>query len=47
MNATLEETALWYGATLQAIACGTRHIIKAMNAKGYDISQICTWAADI
>lgn len=40
LNTTIEETALWYGATLQAIAYGTRHIIEAMNAKGYNISQI-------
>ncbi len=40
LNATVEETALQYGATLQAIAYGTRHIIEAMNAKGYHISQI-------
>jgi FGGY-family pentulose kinase len=40
LNSTVEELSLWYGATLQAIAYGTRHIIEAMNAKGYDISQI-------
>ena len=28
------------GAALQAIAYGTRHIIEAMNTKGYYISQI-------
>lgn len=40
LNASVNEVALWYGATLQAIAYGTRHIIEAMNAKGYKISQI-------
>jgi FGGY-family pentulose kinase len=37
LNTTIEETALWYGASLQAIAYGTRHIIEAMNAKGYEM----------
>lgn len=40
LNGTIEEVSLWYGATLQAIAYGTRHIVEAMNAKGYSISQI-------
>jgi len=40
LNTTARETALWYGATLQAIAYGTRHIVEAMNAKGYRVSQI-------
>jgi ribulose kinase len=40
LNSTVEEVSLWYGATLQAIAYGTRHIVEAMNAKGYNISQI-------
>jgi FGGY-family pentulose kinase len=40
LNATVEEVALWYGATIQAIAYSTRHIIEAMNAKGYKISRI-------
>ena len=40
LNASVNEVALWYGATLQAIAYGTRHIIEAMNAKNYRISQI-------
>ncbi len=35
-----EDVALWYYATIQAIAYGTRHIIEAMNAKGYDIRRI-------
>jgi FGGY-family pentulose kinase len=40
LNTGVNEVAMWYGATLQAIAYGTRHIIEAMNAKGYLISQI-------
>ena len=40
LSSDLEEVALWYGATLQAIAYGTRHILEAMNAKGYSIKQI-------
>ncbi|MBW2137243.1 MAG: FGGY-family carbohydrate kinase [Deltaproteobacteria bacterium] len=40
LSSSPEEVALWYYATLQAIAYGTRHIIEAMNEKGYDIRQI-------
>jgi FGGY-family pentulose kinase len=40
LSSAPEEVALWYYATLQAIAYGTRHIIEAMNEKGYDIRQI-------
>lgn len=40
LSSSQEEVALWYYATLQAIAYGTRHIIEAMNEKGYDIRQI-------
>jgi FGGY-family pentulose kinase len=40
LSSTPEEVALWYYATLQAIAYGTRHIIEAMNEQGYDIRQI-------
>ncbi len=40
LSSTPEEVALWYYATLQAIAYGTRHIIEAMNEQGYDIRRI-------
>lgn len=40
LNRSPEEVALWYGATLQAIACGTRHILEEMNARGYAIEKI-------
>jgi D-ribulokinase len=40
LNQTPEEVASLYYATIQAIAYGTRHIIEAMNEKGYDIQNI-------
>jgi FGGY-family pentulose kinase len=40
LNETPEDVALLYYATMQAIAYGTRHIIEAMNEKGYDIQNI-------
>jgi len=40
LSDTPEDVALWYYATIQAIAYGTRHIIQAMNAKGYQIDRI-------
>jgi ribulose kinase len=40
LNMTHEEVAIWYGATLQSIAYGTRHIIEEMNTAGYAINQI-------
>lgn len=40
LSSTPEDVALWYYATIQAIAYGTRHIIEAMNAEGYDIRRI-------
>jgi FGGY-family pentulose kinase len=35
-----DEVAIWYGATIHALAYGTREIIEAMNAEGYAIDQI-------
>jgi len=40
LSSTPDDVALWYYATIQAIAYGTRHIIEAMDEKGYDIRQI-------
>jgi ribulose kinase len=40
LNMTPEEVAIWYGATLQSIAYGTRQIIEEMNNAGYTINQI-------
>ncbi|BDM66101.1 ribulokinase [Shewanella sp. NFH-SH190041] len=40
MNRSLEDMALQYLATIQAIALGTRHIIEQMNAAGYAIDTI-------
>ncbi|MBW1635547.1 MAG: FGGY-family carbohydrate kinase [Deltaproteobacteria bacterium] len=40
LNQNTNELALWYGATVQAISYGTRHIIKAMDEQGYAIDTI-------
>jgi len=40
LNQNLNELALWYGATVQAISYGTKHIIEAMNGQGYAIDSI-------
>jgi len=40
LSDTVDELALLYLATIQAIAYGTRHIIAEMNAKGYAIRTI-------
>lgn len=40
LSATVDDLALLYLATIQAIAHGTRHIIDAMNDAGFDIQLI-------
>lgn len=40
LSNTVDELALLYLATIQAVAHGTRHIIDALNEAGYDIDTI-------
>ena len=40
LDASFENLAKMYLATIQAIAYGTRHIIEALNEEGYDIRRI-------
>jgi FGGY-family pentulose kinase len=43
---SVDSLALLYLATVQSIALGTRHIIEAMNAKGYEIRTIIACGGD-
>jgi ribulose kinase len=40
LDSTFQSLALLYYATIQGIAYGTRHIIEALNASGYEINRI-------
>ena len=40
LSASVKDLSLLYLATVQSIAYGTRHIIEAMNAKGYNIDTL-------
>jgi FGGY-family pentulose kinase len=46
LSDSLDQLALLYLATIQAIALGTRHILEAMNAQGYRIDTILASGGD-
>jgi FGGY-family pentulose kinase len=41
LDKSMDDLALRYLATLQAIACQTRHIIETLNEQGYTIDTLC------
>ncbi len=46
MENTIDDLALTYLATIQAIAYGTRHIIESLNQSGYEIKTIFACGGD-
>lgn len=46
LSDSLDQLALLYLATIQAIALGTRHILEAMNAEGYRIKTLFASGGD-
>lgn len=47
LSDTIDSLALLYLAAIQALAYGTRHIIEAMNARGYAIDTIVACGGDL
>ena len=47
LSDSLDSLALLYLATIQAIAHGTRHIVEAMNARGYRIDTLIACGGDL
>jgi FGGY-family pentulose kinase len=47
LSDSVESLALLYLATIQAIAHGTRHIVDAMNARGYRIDTLVACGGDL
>lgn len=41
LDKSIDDLALKYLATLQAIACQTRHILNSLNDRGYTIDTLC------
>jgi len=46
LSDSLDQLALLYLATIQAIALGTRHILEAMNAQGYRVGTLFASGGD-
>ncbi|RUS34640.1 hypothetical protein BC938DRAFT_479430 [Jimgerdemannia flammicorona] len=41
LDTSVDDLALRYYATLQAIACQTRHILESLNKQGYTLDTLC------
>lgn len=46
LDDSVDALAIYYLATIQAIALGTRHIVEALNAKGYAIDTLVACGGD-